>query len=199
MTRTLVIHRWCPKVDEGLLREIARARDGGLVHRARAETVRAFEAMAGAARRDGVRLQVIWAFRSPALQKEQFEEAERKYGPGRGIRWLAPPGYSEHQTGWVLDLGDGDDPEADDNPLFERTAAFRWLRANASRYQFELSFPPGHWQGVGYEPWHWRFVGTPEAQATFHPRGLRALAVWGRSWGEAASCWIQTKLTRTTS
>jgi len=194
MSRTFVIHRWCPKVQESLLSVIGLSRDGTLTHRARAETIEAFKTMSAAALAEqGVRLHVIWAYRSPVLQAEQFREAEEKYGPGRGIRWLAPPGYSEHQTGWVLDLGDGDDPEADDNPLFERTAAFRWLKTNAQRFQFELSFPPGNWQGVGYEPWHWRFVGTTAAQQTFHPRGLRGLWVWGRSWGKAVLCWLQSR------
>ena len=54
--------------------------------------------MSEAAIKDKVRLHVIWAFRDPALQREQFEEAKRKHGPRNGIRWLAPPGFSEHQT-----------------------------------------------------------------------------------------------------
>jgi len=200
MSRTFIIHRWCARAPlDTELKVIGRSRDGVLVHLARPETVQAFEEMSAAASTEGLGLHVIWAYRSPVLQKEQFEEAERTYGPGRGIRWLAPPGYSEHQTGWVLDIGDLSDPEADDNPLFERTGAFRWLKTNAHRFGFELSFPPGNWQGVGYEPWHWRFVGTPEAKAVFHPRGLQAIRVWGKSWTKALSCWIQTRTIRKTS
>ena len=194
MARQFVIHRHCPRVEEAHLLAIGRSRDGSLHHQARPETIAAFERMRADAGASGVRLHVIWAYRSPVLQREQFAEAERKYGRGKGIRWLAPPGYSEHQTGWVLDIGDLDDPEADDNPLFERTAAFRWLRDNANRYDFELSFPPGNWQGVGYEPWHWRYVGTPAARAAFHPRGVRAVAVWGKSFCKAGICWLQSRL-----
>jgi zinc D-Ala-D-Ala carboxypeptidase len=90
----------------------------------------------------------------------------------------------------VLDLGDQSDPEADDNPLFERTAASKWLRANARNFHFELSFPRGNWQGVSYEPWHWRFVGTPEARRAFHPSGLRAVGVWGKSFAESLRWWL---------
>jgi D-alanyl-D-alanine carboxypeptidase len=186
----MVIHRWCPQAEESLLEVIGRSRSGNFEHRARPETIQAFGRMQQASKASGVRLHVIWAYRSPVLQKEQYAEAEVKYGRGKGIRWLAPPEYSEHQTGWVLDLGDGDDPEADDNPLFERTKAFEWLKAQANQYDFELSFPPGNWQGVGYEPWHWRYVGTPLARATFHPRGFRAVWVWGRSFIKAFRCWI---------
>lgn len=193
MGRSFVIHRHCPRVEEAHLLAIGRSRDGALHHQARPETIAAFERMRNDAATAGVRLHVIWAYRSPVLQREQFEEAERKYGPGKGIRWLAPPGYSEHQTGWVLDIGDLDDPEADDNPHFVRTAAFRWLRDNAGRYDFELSFPQGNWQGVGYEPWHWRYIGTPDARNAFHPRGLRAIAVWGKSFFKAGICWLQSR------
>jgi D-alanyl-D-alanine carboxypeptidase len=172
------------------LSSIGISRNGKLTHLARPETAQAFGRMNEAARQEGVPLHVIWAFRDPALQHEQFDEAKLKHGPRNGIKWLAPPGFSEHQTGWVLDIGDLNDPEADDNPLFERTPAFRWLKTNASKFGFELSFPPGNWQGVSYEPWHWRFVGTPESRRAFHPSGPHALWVWGRSFVEALRWWL---------
>ncbi len=187
---SLVVHRWCPRVDEKSLIPIGTSRDGQLTHLARPETVEAFQRIHKAAARAGAQLHVIWAFRLPTLQAQQFAEAEEKHGKGKGIQWLAPPGFSEHQTGWVLDIGDQADSEADDNPLFERTAAFRWLQAHASQFGFELSFPPGNWQGVSYEPWHWRFVGTPEARQAFHPTGIRCLLVLSRSWAEALRWWI---------
>jgi D-alanyl-D-alanine carboxypeptidase len=186
----LIVHRHCPRAAAGDLETIGRSRDGLLTHLARKETVEAFKRMSGAAKDAGVQLHVIWAFRDPELQKSQFEEAKRKHGPRNGIRWLAPPGFSEHQTGWVLDIGDLEDPEADDNPLFSRTKAFRWLSDNACLYDFELSFPPGNWQGVSYEPWHWRYVGTPAARQAFHPQGLSAFWVWGRSFFEALRWWM---------
>jgi zinc D-Ala-D-Ala carboxypeptidase len=190
LPKGLVIHRQCPRADESLLRPIGRSRDGQFTHLARPETVEAFLRMNANAGKDNVRLHVIWAYRSPVLQHEQFEDAKRRHGKRHGIKWLAPPGFSEHQTGWVLDLGDVDDPEADDNPTFERTRAFKWLKAHAGEYGFELSFPPGNWQGVSYEPWHWRFIGTPRACAAFHPAGKSAVKVWGKSWREALKWWL---------
>jgi D-alanyl-D-alanine carboxypeptidase len=181
----LVVHRWVPAADPRLLVPIGVSRDGRLTHLALPETVEAYRRMETEAASEGVRLHVIWAYRSPNLQKDQFEEAKVKHGKRNGIRWLAPPGFSEHQTGWVLDFGDQDDPEADDNPLFERTNASKWLRTKAPSFGFELSFPPGNWQGVSYEPWHWRYAGSPAARCAFHPSGPRALQVWGKSFGEA--------------
>jgi len=184
------VHRACPCADRQYLIPIGKSRDGKLTHWARPETVRAFEKMNQAARAEGIGLHVIWAFRDPELQRAQFEEAKLKHGPRNGIRWLAPPGFSEHQTGWVLDIGDRDNPQADDNPLFSGTRAFQWLLVNAGRFQFELSFHPENWQGVSYEPWHWRYVGTSEARNAFHPQGLHALMVWRKSFAEALRWWL---------
>lgn len=186
----LVIHRWCPQADPLSLVPVGASRDGKLIHLARPETADAFRRMSEAAQKEGVRLHVIWAYRSLSLQKEQFAESQAKHGRRNGIRWLAPPGFSEHQTGWALDIGDLADPEADDNPLFERTAAFRWLQARAHGYGFELSFKPGNWQGVSYEPWHWRFTGSPSSRRVFHPKLHQAAVVWGKSWAEALRWWL---------
>ena len=39
--------------------------------------------------------------------------------------------------------------------------------ANARRYGFEQSFPYGNKQGVSFEPWHWRYVGSERAGEVF--------------------------------
>jgi D-alanyl-D-alanine carboxypeptidase len=80
----------------------------------------------------------------------------------------APPGYSEHHTGYAVDIGDATTPALDLNPNFEKTAAFQWLQANATHFNFELSFPRNNLQGVNYEPWHWRFVGDRPSLETFY-------------------------------
>jgi zinc D-Ala-D-Ala carboxypeptidase len=79
----------------------------------------------------------------------------------------APPGYSEHHTGFALDIGDGSRPEADVKFEFENTKAYQWLQANGRRYGLEISFPANNIQGVSFEPWHWRFTSSPYATAVF--------------------------------
>ena len=81
----------------------------------------------------------------------------------------APPGFSEHSTGFAIDLGDGLAPATNLSPSFDQTEAYAWLNANAARYHFTLSFPRGNAQGVSYEPWHWRFEGSAEALQLFEP------------------------------
>ena len=55
--------------------------------------------------------------------------------------------------------------------------AFRWLAANAPRFGFEMSFPPGNKQNVKWEPWHWRWVGTSASV----PGAARARFVFARA------------------
>jgi zinc D-Ala-D-Ala carboxypeptidase len=129
-----------------------------------------YEAMVAAAQQDGVELLTISGFRSLKDQNHLFFDvkAERRQGPTERAQVSAPPGYSEHHTGYAVDMGDRSRPETNLNSSFEDTPAFRWLSANAARYSFELSFPRNNRQGVMYEPWHWRFVGDSDSLKTFY-------------------------------
>ena len=78
----------------------------------------------------------------------------------------APPGYSEHSTGFAIDIGDAYKRETDFEVEFENTDAFRWLKENAAKYHFKLSFNQNN-KYVDYEPWHWRYEGSIEALKVF--------------------------------
>ncbi|NJP08437.1 MAG: D-alanyl-D-alanine carboxypeptidase family protein [Leptolyngbyaceae cyanobacterium RU_5_1] len=131
---------------------------------------RAYREMEDAARRDGVVLVPISGFRSLTDQDYLFfgKKAERGQVATERAKVSAPPGYSEHHTGYAIDIGDGNVPATNLSPSFENTAAYKWLKANAAFYSFELSFPKNNKQGVSYEPWHWRFVGDRKSLETFY-------------------------------
>jgi zinc D-Ala-D-Ala carboxypeptidase len=134
----------------------------------RADAAAAFLDLTKQARVDGVEIIPISGFRSSKYQETLFQRAVVKYGSeDAAVRWVARPGRSEHQTGLAIDLGDGGNPAGDVEPPFEDTPAFHWLEKNAARFGFELSYPRNNPGGVHYEPWHWRFFGTPEAKQTF--------------------------------
>ena len=133
------------------------------------DAAEALDAMMAAAVSDGIDLRLLSGFRSLDLQEEIFFEvaSERNQTPEERARVSAPPGYSEHSTGYAVDLGDGWAPETNLSQSFEQTEAFLWLQDHAARYHFVLSFPAGNSQGVLYEPWHWRFEGTADALRSF--------------------------------
>lgn len=129
-----------------------------------------FREMVAAARRDGVRLVPLSGFRGIEEQNYLFFGVKARQGESARERAevSAPPGYSEHHTGYAVDIGDATRPDADLQPAFEQTSAARWLQDNAARFNFELSFPRNNPQGIRYEPWHWRFVGDRDSLETFY-------------------------------
>lgn len=129
-----------------------------------------FQAMVAAARAEGVLLVPISGYRSITDQEHIFFEikAQRGQTATKRAEVSAPPGYSEHHTGYAVDIGDGRVPATNLSPNFDKTRAFKWLAANAARFSFELSFPQDNPQGVSYEPWHWRYVGDRHSLETFY-------------------------------
>ncbi len=123
-----------------------------------ADTTRAWQRMRRAAARAGVVLEAISGFRSHAYQLGIFR---RKLARGQTLAQIltvnVAPGFSEHHSGRALDIGTPGEPPAEES--FESTPAFAWLRDNAARFGFRMSFPRGNPHGVVYEPWHWYYVG----------------------------------------
>ena len=79
--------------------------------------------------------------------------------------WVAPPGASEHQTGLAVDIVDADYQELDEGQ--EATATQQWLMAHCAEYGFILRYPTNKsaTTGIGYEPWHYRYLGREVAPA----------------------------------
>ena len=119
--------------------------------------------------------------RSLPWQERVFCAETRRYpaedAPTRAIS-VAPPGHSEHGTGYALDLAIRPSPNCPDvEACMAALPAYRWLIANARRFGFEQSFPGGNRQGVKWEPWHWRWVGvTADAPGATQARSLFARA-----------------------
>ncbi|MEN9208520.1 MAG: D-alanyl-D-alanine carboxypeptidase family protein [Gloeomargarita sp. GMQP_bins_44] len=140
------------------------------------DAARAFLAMQRAAQAEGVILVPLSGFRSYREQQAIFYDvkAERGQQVWERAKVSAPPGYSEHHTGYAIDIGDGRRPDTHLQPAFDQTAAFAWLQRRAAQFHFEMSFPKDNPQGISYEPWHWRFVGTPASLELFYRRPTAA-------------------------
>ncbi len=152
--------------------ELVLAYPGLRLHR---DTFIALRDMRAAAAYDGISLVLLSGYRSISLQEEIFytNKSLRNQIAIERAKVSAPPGYSEHSTGYAIDLGDATMRETDFEVTFEGTPAFKWLKRNAAKFHFVLSFPKGNSQGVSYEPWHWRFEGTVDALRKFEPANKR--------------------------
>lgn len=124
----------------------------------------AYVEMYEAARADGIELMIFSGYRSYEKQSVLHYQV---YNQDDSIS--ARPGFSEHQTGYALDIsrpGDGL------TMLFAQSPSFAWLSANCHKYGFILRFPAGkeHITGYTFEPWHFRYVG--DYAETIHAGGL---------------------------
>ena len=98
--------------------------------------------------------------RSLAWQESVFC-AQAGRDPAMRAASIAPPGHSEHATGYAIDFAVRPANGCPDvEACMASLPAARWLRLNAPRFGFEQSFPTGGKQGVKWEPWHWRWVGA---------------------------------------
>lgn len=120
----------------------------------RRAAARGWQRLQWAAAGDGIALDAISGYRSHAYQLGIFE---RKRARGLAVADIltvnAAPGYSEHHSGFALDIGTPGEPPAEES--FEHAAAFAWLQGNAGRFGFQLSYPRDNPYGIVYEPWHW--------------------------------------------
>lgn len=96
------------------------------------------------------------------LRKQGYsqEEAETE-----AARWVARPGTSEHETGLAVDIVDKSYQLLDEKQ--EQTPVQQWLMAHCAEYGFILrySVEKSDLTGIGYEPWHYRYVGVEAAKA----------------------------------
>ncbi len=147
---------------------IVVSKDGSI--RMRKAAGEKFLEMVTSARNTGVILIPISGFRSVKDQEQLFFNvgAQRNQTPAERAALSAPPGHSEHHTGYAVDIGDGKVPSTNLQVTFEKTKAYEWLKTNAARFSFEISFPENNVQGVSYEPWHWRFVGDRQSLEMFY-------------------------------
>ncbi len=99
--------------------------------------------------------QIISAYRSFAEQASLKTNYKITYGAGAN-KFSADQGYSEHQLGTTLDFTTS--ALGITFTSFAKTSAYSWLRDNAYKYGFVLSYPKDN-AYYQFEPWHWRFVG----------------------------------------
>lgn len=112
------------------------------------------------AERDNIDIRVVSAYRSFNEQTSLKSHYTVTYGSGANT-FSADQGYSEHQLGTTVDFSTAALNGSLTN--FQTTEAYDWLRKNAHRYGFVLSYPEGN-AYYQFEPWHWRFVGRALAR-----------------------------------
>lgn len=133
----------------------------------------AFVKMISEAKQQGIKLQVVSAYRSQAKQRQLYNAKVQVFlnkgyaqadAEAKAATIVARPGTSEHNTGLAVDVITPSYTSL--NLGFAATPAAKWLVANSARYGFILRYPDGKQSitGVVFEPWHFRYVGPANAQ-----------------------------------
>lgn len=135
-------------------------------HSVRSLVIADLRAMASAARNAGARLAVQSAYRSYSTQQATFDSWVRKLGYATALKESARAGHSEHQLGTSIDFKSYGGIAPWDLDDWGATKAGAWMRANAWKYGFVMSYPKGKTSLTCYiyEPWHWRYVGRERAE-----------------------------------
>ena len=123
-----------------------------------------------------VTLELDSAYRSEAAQQKIVDDFTEKYGEEYVKSYVAVPGYSEHHTGLALDLYFivGDKTVYENEDLVQYPEIWEVIHKKLPEYGFILRYPEGSnaVTGVSYEPWHIRFVESPETAKDITEKGL---------------------------
>ncbi len=136
---------------------------------------RAYEdlnAMLQACRDAGLRPKICSAYRTQAKQAYLHNNKiarlrsagySREAAQEEAGRWVARPGTSEHQLGLALDIVSQSYQALTRKQ--EQTKEQKWLMEHCWEYGFILRYPNDKSEitGIGYEPWHYRYVGRDVA------------------------------------
>ena len=111
---------------------------------------------------EGLTIRAISAYRGYTYQKRLYDKYVENDGIAKADTYSARPGFSDHQTGLVVDV----DNSINSFEGFTNTKEYQWMLANSYKYGFILRYPEGKEAITGYqfESWHYRFVGVKLAK-----------------------------------
>jgi D-alanyl-D-alanine carboxypeptidase len=142
---------------------------GGSVREVAIDDLRA---LGNAARANGTPVANLSAFRGYRQQVNLFNGYVEAYGYEEAITFSARPGHSEHQLGLTIDFMTEGGPSSLAGD-WATTPAGRWMKNNAWKFGWLMSYPKGKMAVTcySYEPWHYRYVGRALAKE-IHDSGL---------------------------
>ncbi|NCU28530.1 MAG: hypothetical protein EOM85_02575 [Candidatus Moranbacteria bacterium] len=116
------------------------------------------------AQKENLKIKATSAFRDYTSQSNIFNNGIKTLSDY--LVAVAKPGHSEHQLGTTVDLSGATIGYTSANVSFDNIPEELWLRENAHKYGFIMSYPYNKETitGYKYEPWHYRYVGIDLAK-----------------------------------
>lgn len=130
-------------------------------------------AMLNDAKKAGLNPLICSSYRTNEKQERLYQNKVKEYlnqgyskseAEDKAAYWVARPGTSEHQLGFAVDIVSTNNQRLDRSQ--ENTPEQQWLIENSWKYGFILRYPTNksNLTKVGYEPWHYRYVGKKHAK-----------------------------------
>lgn len=109
-------------------------------------------------------MMIVSGYRNVQSQRDIYNDRVATQGEELAALYVATPGYSEHHTGLAMDLSFYTDSGA--SVSIEEYEHGSWIDENCAAYGFVLRYPSDKVDitKIGYEFWHYRYVGKPHAQ-----------------------------------
>ena len=128
----------------------------------------AFIEMYNAANSEGYSLIINSAYRSYQDQVDLSDFYRNAYGQSYVDKYVAKPGYSEHQTGLAFDIG------SRRTSIFANSKEYEWMSNNAYKYGFVMRYDERYEDLTGFrkEPWHYRYVGKEIAKYIYEHNNM---------------------------
>lgn len=119
-----------------------------------------FEKMCADSKKDKIYILANSSYRSYKSQKETYDYYYKLYGEKYVLKYVATPGFSEHQTGLAVDIA------SKNYSPFKLSQEYKWVIKNAYKYGFILRYPEKKEYITGFNPesWHFRYVGIDAAK-----------------------------------
>lgn len=126
----------------------------------------AFKKLVDDAEKEGYHIKARSAYRSYAEQVKVYDLYLATYGQKYVDRFVAKPGFSEHQTGLCVDV------MSTDTASFSDSDEYKWIRTNAYKYGFIERYQKSKESITGFssESWHYRYVGTEVATEIYNQK-----------------------------
>ncbi len=128
----------------------------------------AFIEMYNAASKEGYNIVINSAYRSYQDQVDLTDLYLNAYGQSYVDKFVAKPGYSEHQTGLAFDIG------SRNVNIFANSKEYGWMKDNSYKYGFILRYDERYEDLTEFrkEPWHYRYVGKDIAKYIYEHNNM---------------------------
>lgn len=102
-------------------------------------------------------------YRTIEEQEEALQEKIELYGEEEALKWAMLPGYSEHHTGYAVDMSIYTDQG--NYIKYKGQDEYGWINQNCHKYGLIRRYAGDKKDitGVSNEEWHYRYIGVPHS------------------------------------